>query len=92
MLHQVRSRAVEREHWLLHHSAMLTPALSRAARGLVRWSQVDLAKAASLHPQTVRKFENEEHVPHINNVAALRRALEAAGVEFTEDGGVRLKT
>ena len=70
---------------------MITPALSRAGRGFLRWSQVDLAKAANLSPQTVRKFENEEHVPHINNVQAIQRALEDAGIEVLPDGSVRLR-
>jgi hypothetical protein len=41
-------------------------------------------------------FERGARVPHANNLAAIQRALEAAGVEFiAENGGgagVRLKS
>ena len=42
---------------------------------------------------TLRNFEAGRSTPMANNLDALRRALEAAGVEFTNGGqpGVRLK-
>ena len=42
--------------------------------------------------QTVVDFERGARVPHANNLIAIRRALEAAGVEFLPDNGVRLRT
>jgi transcriptional regulator with XRE-family HTH domain len=74
---------------------MLTPAQSRAARGLLNWSQQQLARAANLGPSTIKDFENSKRVPIRNNLDAIVRALEKAGVEFIpENGGgagVRLK-
>jgi transcriptional regulator with XRE-family HTH domain len=74
---------------------MLTAPQSRAARGLLNWSQQDLAKAARLGLSTVKDFEGGKRVPGYNNLHALVRALEDAGVEFIpENGGglgVRLK-
>jgi transcriptional regulator with XRE-family HTH domain len=73
----------------------LTPAQSRAARGLLEWSQSELAARSNLSESTVRDFEKGRRLPTINNLDAVRRALEAAGVEFiAENGGgpgVRLK-
>jgi transcriptional regulator with XRE-family HTH domain len=74
---------------------MLTPEQSRAARGLVGWSQDKLATRAHLGPSTIRDFEKGRRVPTTNNLAAIKRALEAAGAVFIpENGGgpgVRLK-
>jgi transcriptional regulator with XRE-family HTH domain len=70
----------------------MTPDQSRAARGLLDWSQAQLAARSNLSESTVRDFEKGRRVPSINNLAAIRRALEAAGVEFIDGDqpGVRL--
>lgn len=68
-----------------------------AARALVGLAQGDLAEAARISVPTLRRMEASEGpaVGMANNVDAIRRALEAAGVEFIpENGGgagVRLK-
>ena len=73
----------------------MTPAQSRAARGLVSMTQTELAKAASLGQSTVIDFEKERRVVSDAATASIRIALEDAGVEFiAENGGgagVRLK-
>lgn len=40
---------------------------------------------------TINAFELEYRQPIRANLSALRRAFEAAGVEFIEDDGVRLR-
>ena len=71
------------------------PEQSRAARGLIAWSQQELADAAHVGLSTIRNFEAGRSTPVANNLAALRAALESAGVEFiAENGGgagVRLR-
>ncbi len=70
----------------------MNPDQSRAARGLLDWSQAELAARSNLSESTVRDFEKGRRVPSINNLAAIRRVLEAAGVEFIDGNqpGVRL--
>jgi transcriptional regulator with XRE-family HTH domain len=73
---------------------ILTPAQCRGARGLVGFSQNELAKQAGVGNSTVRDFEKGRRVPMDENLAAIRRALESAGVSFENDGkfvGVKLK-
>lgn len=76
---------------------MIVGAQIRAARALVRWTVEDLAKSAKVGVMTVRRAEASDGPPSmlLNNMAAIRAALEAAGVEFiAENGGgpgVRLR-
>ena len=65
----------------------LLPAQSRAARGLLEWSQAELGQASNLSESTVRDFEKGRRSPSLNNLAAIRRALESAGVEFIAENG-----
>jgi len=64
----------------------------RAARGLVAMNQVDLAAGASVSKNVIVDFEKGRRTPTKNNLAAIQRVLEAAGVEFTNGDapGVRL--
>ena len=65
----------------------MTPAQSRAARGLISITQTELAKAASLGQSTVIDFEKERRVVSDQAIAAIRTALESAGVEFIDENG-----
>lgn len=75
----------------------ITPEQSRAARGLVEWSQAELATFSNLSSSTIRDFEKGRRVPSANNLAAIRAAFEGAGVQFLLQGdaangpGVALK-
>lgn len=76
----------------------MTPAQCRAARGMLDWSQTELAQSANVGLSTLKNFESGRSAPMANNLAAMRSALEAAGVTFlaageTVDGGpgVRLR-
>ena len=66
---------------------MLEPSQSRAGRALVEWSQAELAARSHLGVSTIRNFEAGRTVPTHNNLAAIRRALEEAGVEFIPENG-----
>ena len=69
----------------------------RAARGLLGWSQLELAEAAGVGVATVRRLEGAGKVRGSAEVIwKIQTALEVAGVEFipadeTRGPGVRLK-
>ena len=67
----------------------LDSAQIRAARSLIRWSAEDLAAKASLSVATIRRAEltDSETSMTAANDLAVRRALEAAGVEFIDENG-----
>ncbi|NHO34507.1 helix-turn-helix domain-containing protein [Acetobacter fallax] len=62
---------------------------------MLEWSQEKLADASGVSRPTIKDFERGARTPHPNNLAAIRTALESAGVEFiAENGGgagVRLR-
>jgi hypothetical protein len=66
-----------------------------AGRALLGLDQVTLAAQARISIATLRRMEasGETVSGHVNNVDAVRRALDAAGVEFTngDQPGVRLR-
>ena len=66
---------------------MVTREQCRAARGLLGWSQADLAEAALIGIVTVRQFETGAHEPRRLTLHAIRKAFEAAGVEFIDENG-----
>ena len=72
----------------------LRPEQSRAARGLLDWSQAELAEHAGVSRSTVRDFEGGRHELHRASEAQIVRALTEAGVRLIfpdEEGpGVRL--
>ncbi|WP_352869603.1 helix-turn-helix transcriptional regulator [Mesorhizobium sp. M1329] len=68
-------------------SSKISAAQCRGARAMLGMSQGELADAAKVSRPTVVDFERGTRVPHANNIAAIRQALEAAGVEFIPENG-----
>ncbi|MEE7503174.1 XRE family transcriptional regulator [Methylobacterium sp. C33D] len=70
----------------------MTPAQSRAARGLLGWSEADLAGKIGLDERFVRDFEGGYSDAPSGQIEALRSALSAAGAVFSDapTPGVRL--
>jgi transcriptional regulator with XRE-family HTH domain len=69
---------------------MMSPEQSRAARGWLDWSQEDLAKRAGVALSTVRDFEKGRRTPIKNNLDAMCRALEGAGLQLVTSEGQAL--
>jgi hypothetical protein len=67
----------------------ISSAQMRAARALLRWNALELAAASKVGVATIRRAEvvDGEIPVTLANEAALRRALEAAGIDFIEDNG-----
>lgn len=69
---------------------MIEASQIRAARSLLGWSQGDLVTAASLSLTTIRRMEDAAIGPgrsSAENVEAVQRTLEAAGVVFIPENG-----
>jgi transcriptional regulator with XRE-family HTH domain len=71
------------------------PAQMRMARAALNWSLADLAEAAGVHRNTISNFETGRYAGDPDKIAAMRKALEKAGIVFVEENGegpgVRLK-
>jgi len=67
---------------------VITTEQLRAARGLLGWSQSELAARAGLSLPTVKRLEGG-FGPNVSDAARtkLQRAIEAAGVEFIDENG-----
>jgi transcriptional regulator with XRE-family HTH domain len=66
---------------------VITPEQCRAARGLLTWSQLDLAQKARVGVVTVHQLESGISQPRQATLDVIRRAFEAAGVEFIDENG-----
>jgi predicted transcriptional regulator len=66
---------------------MITPEQCRAARGLLDWSQQNLAEKAAVGIVTVRQLEAGTHEPRRATLDVIKRAFETAGVVFIDENG-----
>ena len=66
---------------------MVTAAQCRAARGLLDWSQQELADRAGLGIVTIRQIEADITDPRRATLAVLKQAFERAGIEFIDENG-----
>ena len=73
----------------------LLPEQCRAARGLLNWTQEQLASIAGVSRSTIKDFECHRHTLHRASEDSLVKALEEAGVQLlsseSEGPGVRLR-
>ena len=66
-------------------SSIIFAAQIRAARGLLNWSQGELAERAGISKQSVTRIENGTMDPRFSTITALNEAIRSAGVELAED-------
>lgn len=67
---------------------LISASQSRAARGLLNWSQPDLAERCGIHVQTISSFEHETGSPTKRTLQKITETFEMAGIEFTPNGGI----
>jgi len=65
------------------------PGQLRAARALIGWTRDELANKAGTTERTIARIEEGDSSPRVRTAAAIRAALEAAGVEFIPENGGR---
>lgn len=63
----------------------MCPERCRAARDWLDWPQQELAKRSNVGLSTIRQFENGIRTPIANNLSAMRRAFEEAGITLTDE-------
>ena len=78
---------VDRSLKIAIYCGMMSPEQCRAARAWLGWSQQELAQRARVGLSTVKDFERGDRKPMVNNLDAMRRAIEAAGVVLIEEDG-----
>jgi len=66
---------------------VITPSQCRAARGLLEWSQQELANRAEVGVVTVHQLEASISQPRRATLQAIRRAFEMAGVQLIDENG-----
>ena len=68
---------------------MLTGAQIRMARGYLNWPVAKLEEMSGVSATTIKRMEKSEGVPKTmtDKLAEIRRALEAAGLEFIPENG-----
>jgi predicted transcriptional regulator len=69
--------------------AMITAGQIRAARALIGWTQMDLAKASGVSEISIKNIERGATDPRSSTLGALQQAFEKAGVIFLEPGDIR---
>lgn len=70
----------------------ITTAQIRGARGVLNWSQSDLAKRTNISATSIGSIENGLSTPRESTLNAIKRAFENGGVEFIGAEGIRMKT
>ena len=60
----------------------MSPEQVRAARNWLAWTQAELAAKSNVGLSTVKDYEGGKRAPIVNNLEAMKRALETAGIEF----------
>ncbi|MGE3770977.1 MAG: helix-turn-helix domain-containing protein [Bdellovibrionales bacterium] len=64
----------------------------RAARGLLDWTREDLAKASGVSTPALGQIETENRTARSGSLDKIKAAFENAGVVFTDNSGVKLKS
>jgi transcriptional regulator with XRE-family HTH domain len=83
----VKNNRIDANQSFRPNEIMITAPQCRAARGLVDWTQQELADAARIGVATVRQFEGGGAEARQATLVVLKWALESAGIEFIDENG-----
>lgn len=67
----------------------ITTAQIRGARGILGWSQQDLAQRTGISATSIGAIENNQTTPRENTLTTIRKAFESGGIEFRGYDGLR---
>ena len=70
----------------------ITTAQIRGARGILNWSQSDLAERTGISATSIGSIENSQSTPRANTLSTIQKAFESSGIEFIGLDGVRLRS
>jgi len=69
----------------------ITTAQIRGARGLLDWSQAELSRRTGISTTSIGNIESGNTQARESTLAVIRKSLEAGGIEFLPNSGVRMK-
>lgn len=70
----------------------ITTAQIRGARGILNWSQSDLAERTGISSTSIGSIENGQSTPRASTLQTIRRTFERNGIEFLGLDGVRAQS
>lgn len=80
------------DHQMWEKKLSITTAQIRGARGILNWSQQDLAQRTGISATSIGSIENGQTTPRHNTLETIRKSFETSGIEFIGMDGVRLRT
>ncbi len=69
----------------------ITTAQIRGARGILNWSQQDLAQRTGISATSIGAIENGQTTPRESTLTTIRKTFENSGIEFVGMDGIRKK-
>lgn len=70
----------------------ITTAQIRGARGILNWSQSDLADRTGISATSIGSIENGQSTPRASTLATIQKSFEDAGIEFIGMDGVKIRS
>ena len=70
----------------------ITTAQIRGARGILNWSQQDLAQRTGISATSIGSIENGQTTPRESTLSTIRKTLENGGIEFIGLEGIRQRS
>ncbi len=69
----------------------ITTAQIRGARGILNWSQQDLAQRTGISATSIGAIENNQTTPRESTLSTIRKTFETGGIEFIGLDGMRMR-